>query len=109
MALALAWLVHIGMVMNGREQMKQARARAMGRVRHPESHSDGDGSNRGALYVTLLELGAVERVAWWAAQSSDPLTDRAFWRPRRSKSFCLRLDILDVRRNGRGKGPLPLP
>ena len=76
-ALALAWSVHIGMVMNGREQMKQARAKALGRVRRPICASHQGLSNKYALELTLIELGAERYRAFWAQYAEDVIRTRA--------------------------------
>ena len=113
MALALARPVHIGMIMNGREQMKQARAKVLGRERHPANNGRGR-TNRYALEPTLIELGVDSRVAFWAQYSKDSLGERedaqAYWSllPSRRRS-SLKASIAELAVKGCGRGPLPLP
>ena len=91
--------------MNGREQMKAARAKALGRVRRPICASHQGQSNKYALELTLIELGASESEAFWAMYSEDPLMARAAAKARWGSVPLWRgPPTLPLT-----KGPLPLP
>lgn len=91
--------------MNGREQMKVARAKALGRVRRPICASHQGQSNKYALELTLIELGASESEAFWAMYSEDVLQSRA---AAKAQWGWVPLGRAPGTRP-RNKGPLPLP
>lgn len=99
--------------MNGREQMKQARAKALGRERHPAWHDPEAHSNRYALEPTLIELGAKELDAFWATYGRDPMVERlrgrrGYWsHTERGKMRQLKIHIRELL--SKRSGPLPLP
>lgn len=90
--------------MNGREQMKQARARALGRERRPASETHEGPSNKYALEPALISMGVDRRRAFWARYGVDPL-----WQRMSMPGIDLKLDILVLTGDARSKGSLPLP
>lgn len=92
--------------MNGREQMKAARAKARGRERRPAKRIYGC-TNRYDLEDQLIELGAHEAEAFWARYSYDPLVERVSLTRLELKLAIM--DGLSRARKLRNNGPLPLP
>ena len=90
--------------MNGREQMKQARAKALARVRRPVGETHEGPSNKYALELTLIELGASESEAFWAMYSEDVLRSRAA-----AKAQWGKVPLLISRASMLVHAPLPLP
>jgi hypothetical protein len=90
--------------MNGREQMKAARAKALGRERHPARETHDGQSNKYALEPTLISMGVGRHRAFWARYGIDPL-----WQRMSMSGIDLKLDILVLTGDARNKGPLPLP
>lgn len=99
--------------MNGREKMKQARAKALGRERHPAWHDPEAHSNRYALEPTLIELGAKELDAFWAMYDADPIAERlvgrkTYWSlTEQGRMRQLKIHIRELL--SKSGGPLPLP
>jgi hypothetical protein len=101
--------------MNGREQMKAARAKALGRERHPARETHDGQSNKYALEPTLISMGVGPHRSFLAQYKRDPMVERLggrrhYWSmSERGRMRQLKIHIRETLDESLLTHPLPLP